>query len=144
MPTVGESFHGNFIGLKGENCTFLKIRGVQILEDYEGNNLISAIKNINTKSSEGSLVTILTQRVDALEKHIKFLTDQVTKLSETKSIKGDKGDTGESGSTGPQGPRGKNCEKLQDLTDVDINGIDDGSVPSWSSEKKKFVMVSIE
>jgi hypothetical protein len=40
---------------------------------------------------------------------------------------------------GPRGPRGK-VEKLQDVGDIDLNGLADGAVLEWSASRKLWII----
>ncbi len=55
--------------------------------------------------------------------------------------KGDDGEQGEAGPQGPQGPKGKDGAKtFSALTDVNLDGLDDGAIPMWSAKEKKWIM----
>jgi hypothetical protein len=148
MPINGES-SGSFMGIKGENCTFMKIRGVKILEDENGVDILKLIrtgKTSNAASSEvEATISNLLHRIDAVEKYLQNMPPPVASgVPGPKGPKGDKGDEGIQGEMGPQGARGApGAKKLSELTDVNLDGLDDGAILVWSAKEKKFV-VSLE
>jgi hypothetical protein len=126
--------------IKGEHCTLTYIRGVKILEDYEGNDLMKMIKKGN-KNSDGDVdgvIRNLMSRIDALEKIIKNMpTPGVGPAGPA----GPEGPMGETGKTGAQGPRGKDGAKatMADLLDVCMDGLDDGDVLMYNANKKQWI-----
>lgn len=144
MPISGEET-GNFMGLKGENCTLLKVRGVKILEDEHGVDLLKIIRKGGSNASSDVEVTIsnLLNRIDAVEKYLQNMPAP-SAAAAIPGPKGPKGDDGEPGEMGPQGPRGASgAKKMAELTDVNLDGLDDGAILVWSAKEKKFV-VSLE
>jgi len=147
MPVTGEG-SGNFLGIKGENCTFLKIRGVKILEDEYGVDLLKVIRRGGASSSSSDVEAALSNvllRLDAIEKYLQNMPPPVAPVaSGVAGPRGPKGDDGEPGEPGAQGPRGAaGAKKLSELTDVNLDGLDDGAILVWSAKEKKFV-VSLE
>jgi hypothetical protein len=147
MPGTGDNPNGNFIGLKGENCTLLKIRGVKILEDDQGQDLLKLLRkgaHAGGSSELEAVVTNLLQRIDTIEKYLQTLPPPSAGVKGPKGDKGEPGESGEPGPQGPQGPKGKDGAKtLAALTDVNLDGLDDGAILQWSSKDKKWV-VSLE
>ena len=143
MPVTGTNPNGNFQGCKIENGTILKLRGLKVLEDDQGTDLLKLLrKGGGGGSSElEAVVTNLLQRINVIEEYLQKLPPPSTG---TKGPKGDKGDDGEPGEPGPQGARGKDGAKtLSALTDVNLDGLTDGAVLTWSAKDKKWV-VSVE
>lgn len=145
MPNAGSNPNGNFIGLKGENCTLLKIRGVKILEDDQGNDIIKMMrKEINSTGSSSELevvVTNLLQRLDTVEKYLKTLGKGERGERGEKGEQGEQGEPGEKGEQGIQGAKGKDGAKtLSALTDVNLDGLEDGATLVYSAKQKKFVV----
>ena len=148
MPVTGTSGPGNFQGLKGENCTLLKIRGVKVLEDENGVDLLKLLrKGGGGGSSSSELETVMTnllQRIDTIEKYLQTLPPPSAGSKGPKGDKGEQGEQGEPGEQGPQGAKGKDGAKtLAALGDVNLDGLDDGAVLTWSAKDKKWV-VSLE
>ncbi len=148
MPVTGTNPNGNFQGLKAENATVINLRGVKVFEDDKGQDLFKLIRKGGSGNSS-EFETILSNvmaRLDTVEKFLQNLpptTVSQAPVSSVKGPKGDKGDKGEDGESvvGPQGPRGKNgVSKFSELLDVNMDGLDDGAVPMWSSKDKKWVM----
>jgi hypothetical protein len=140
---------GNFLGLKGENCTLIKIRGVEELRDKNGNDLLKLIKEAGSGSGSGdSLSSELTETLAALSVRLESVENYLRDTPMTagkKGTKGEKGEIGPEGSAGRdglQGARGK-VEKIQDILDVNLDGLEDGGILVWSADKKKWV-VSLE
>lgn len=137
MPVTGTNPNGNFQGLKGENCTLLKIRGIKVLEDDQGHDLLKMLrKGGGSGSSElETVVSNLLQRIDAVEKYLQNMP------APSKGIPGPQGEQGEMGPVGPAGPKGKDGAKtLSALTDVNLDGLTDGAVLTWSAKDKKWVV----
>ena len=151
MPpaVTGTSSPGNFQALKGENCTLLKVRGIKILEDEHGVDLLKLLRRSAgaTGSSElEAVVSTLIQRLDVVEKYLQTLSSAPPAASGVKGPKGDTGPPGADGADGPpgiQGPRGKGASKVSEVGDVNLDGLDDGAVLVWSAKEKKWV-VSLE
>ncbi len=144
MPVTGTNPNGNFQGCKIENGTILKLRGLRVLEDDQGNDLLKLLRKGGGGSGSSELeaaVTNLLQRIDTVEKYLQALPPPSTGV---KGLQGLKGEDGPAGETGPQGPRGKDGAKsMAELKDVNLDGLDDGAVLVWSAKEKKWV-VSIE
>lgn len=143
---------GNFIGLKGENCHLMAIRGVKVLEDDNGVDVLKLIKMSLSKNSNMDVDTVLTAliaRVDSLEKYIKNMAVQSGPAGPAgprgeKGEKGEKGEQGDQGDKGDQGPRGKDgARTLGELKDVCLDGLDNNSILTYS-EKDKMWIVSNE
>jgi hypothetical protein len=139
MPQVGSNPNGNFVGLKGENCTLLKIRGVKSLYDENNVDILELIKKNSSKSTSNldSLVSDLVKRIESLELQLKNMP---------KAVQGAVGPVGPPGESivGPQGPRGvAGASSLRELKDVNLDGLDEGAVLTWSAKDKKWV-VSLE
>jgi len=140
------------MAIQGENCTFLKIRGIQVLEDEYGTDLLKVLRSGSGggRSTElEAMVQNLLLRVDAVEKYLQTLPPPTaaTGVAGPKGPKGDAGEPGEQGERGPQGPRGKNGAKtLAELEDVDISSAledsekYDGALLVWSDAEKKLVL----
>lgn len=143
----GTNPNGNFQALKGENCTLLKIRGVKILEDDQGRDLLKILRSGGGGADSSEITAALTnvlQRIDTIEKYLQTMPPPSAGVKGPKGDKGDKGEDGEPGEPGPQGPRGKDGAKtLSALTDVNLDGLEDGAVLVWSAKDKKWV-VSLE
>lgn len=140
MPVSGTNPNSNFQALKAENCTIQKLRGIQILEDDKGNDLLKLIRKGGNGSSSDvdSVISNIIQRIDNIEKFLQNMPPP------QKGPKGDQGEPGEMGPVGPQGPKGKSgASKVAELTDVNLDGLDDGAMLVWSSKDKKWV-VSLE
>lgn len=142
MPVSGTCSNNNFQSLKAENATVLYLRGVKIFEDEYGNDLFKTLrKGTSGGSSElESVLATLLKRVETIEG---FLQNLPPPGKGPKGDKGEPGEPGETGPQGPQGPRGKGATNLVDLSDVNIDGLDDGAVLMWSLKQKKWV-VSLE
>jgi hypothetical protein len=146
MPVTGTNPNGNFQGCKIENGTILKLRGLKVLEDDQGNDLLKLLrKGGGSGSSElEAVVTNLLQRIDTIEKYLQTMPPPSAAVKGTKGEQGEQGEPGEPGPQGPQGPKGKDGAKtLSALTDVNLDGLDDGAVLVWSAKDKKWV-VSLE
>ena len=140
MPISGDNPNGNFVGLKAENCTIIKLRGLKVLEDDQGQDLLKLLrKGGGSGSSElETVVSNLLQRIDTIEK---YLQNMPAPSAGVKGPKGDQGNEGEPGPVGPAGPKGKDGAKtLAALTDVNLDGLDDGAVLAWSAKEKKWVV----
>jgi len=150
MPVTGTNPNGNFQGCKIENGTILKLRGLKVLEDDQGTDLLKLLRKGGSSGSselEG-VVTNLLQRIDTIEKYLQTLPPPSTAAAKgqkgEKGEKGENGEDGEPGPAGPQGAKGKDGTKtLSALTDVNLDGLDDGAVLTWSAKDKKWV-VSLE
>lgn len=146
-PSVtGTSFPGNFQALKGENCTLIKIRGVKVLEDDQGRDLLKLLRSGGSGADSSEITVALTnlmQRIDVIEKYLQSMPAP-TGVKGPKGDKGDKGDDGEPGEPGiqgPAGPKGKDGAKtLAALTDVNLDGLEDGASLIWSAKDKKWVV----
>lgn len=143
MPASGTSLGGNFRGLKAEDCSIINLRGLRVLEDEKGQDLLKLLRKGGSGSSElEGVVNTLLQRIDTIEKYLQTLPPPVAAagVKGEKGEKGDQGEPGEKGDTGPQGARGKGVSKLSEMTDVNLDGLDDGAVLAWSSKDKKWVV----
>jgi hypothetical protein len=131
--------------LKGENCTLSYIRGVKVLEDSDGVDLLKLIKKGLSKNPDvdvESSITKLLLRMDALEKFVKNIP--LCGVAGPMGVAGPAGEDGAQGIPGAQGPRGKDGAKtLSALTDVCLDGLDDNAGLIYSEKDKKW-MVSIE
>jgi hypothetical protein len=146
MPAAGDCRNGNFIGLKGENATLLKIRGVKVLEDEYGVDLLKALRKGASAGSSELDVTVATllQRIDTIEKYLQTMPPPSAGVKGPKGDKGEDGEAGEPGIAGPQGAKGKDgARSISEMKDVNLDGLDDGAILVWSSKDKKFV-VSLE
>lgn len=146
MPTAGES-SARFIGVVGENCTFLKIKGVKELLDHEGNDLLKQIR------SGGNVVVKdngLETKIADLSRQVDDLIRQVRDLSSRSGVAGpvgkdgEKGEKGDKGDDGFQGPRGKSIEKLKEIKDVNLDGLEEGAVLTWSAKNNQWVVNVLE
>ncbi len=147
MPVTGTNPNGNFQGCKIENGTILKLRGLRVLEDDQGNDLLKLLRKGGGGSGSSELevvVTNLLQRIDTIEKYLQTMPPPSTGVKGPKGDAGEPGESGEPGPQGPQGPKGKDGAKsLSALIDVNLDGLDDGAVLVWSGKDKKWV-VSLE
>jgi hypothetical protein len=146
-PSItGTNPNGNFQGLKGENCTLLKIRGVRVLEDDQGRDLLKILRGGGGADSSEITVALtnLVQRITTIENYLQTMPAPSAGVKGPKGDKGDKGDDGEPGEPGPQGPagpKGKDGAKtLSALTDVNLDGLEDGASLIWSAKDKKWVV----
>ncbi len=123
---------GYFVAVQAESVTTTALRGLKVLEDENGVDMIKLMRKTISKTGDSDVETTikaLTARIDSLEKYIKNMPA------------GKEGPQGEPGPPGPQGPRGKDGVKtLAELTDVCMDGRDDGSILMFSSDKNKWVM----
>ena len=146
MPVTGTNPNGNFQGCKIENGTILKLRGLKVLEDDQGIDLLKLLRKGGgggVSSEFESVVTNLLQRIDTIEKYLQNLPPP-TGSKGPKGDAGEQGEQGEPGPVGPQGAKGKDGVKtLAALADVNLDGLDDGAVLVWSAKDKKWV-VSLE
>jgi hypothetical protein len=147
MPTAGDNATtGNFIGLKAENCSIIKLRGLKVLEDDQGHDLLKILRKGGAGGSSELevVVTNLLQRIDTVEKYLQNMPPPTG----AKGAKGDQGDQGDQGEPGPQGsagPRGKDGAKtLAALADVNLDGLDEGGMLAWSKKDKKWVVKFLE
>jgi len=165
MPINGEQC-ASFIGIKGENCSFLNISGVRSLRDDKGNDLLSMIKGgsgVGSFSSSSSDVNTsnIMGRLDAIEKFLQNMPIQqssqilpavkddslekklMARITALEKIIQDF-PVPEAGPPGPQGPRGTpGAKSIQEMTDVNLDGLDDNAILIWSAKQKKWV-ISIE
>jgi hypothetical protein len=137
MPINGEK-SGDFLGIKGENCNFIRVKGLRVLEDEFGNDLLKIIRGgISSGGASSEIKTSISNillRLEAMEKFLQNMPNTATNAT-PEVIQGP---------PGIQGPRGApGAKKLSELTDVNLDGLDDGAILVWSSKDKKFV-VSLE
>jgi hypothetical protein len=132
---------GGYKALRGENCTLTNIRGIKVLEDEHGVDLIKLIKkavNKNSDSDTDSSILNIMSRLESLEKYVKNMPLGVAGPAGPRGEKGEKGEDGE-GTKGDQGPRGKDGAKmLSELKDVCLDGLDDGMILVYSEKDKKW------
>lgn len=130
---------GCFVALRGENCNLTNVEGLKTLKTATGIDLVSIGSRLEHALAESQM-------------QIKDLTERLAKLEgEGVGKEGGKGEdgidgrdglqggVGPSGAQGPRGPRGK-VEKLQDVGDIDLDGLADGAVLEWNASKKKWVI----
>lgn len=161
MPSCGE-LPGNFKALKGENCTLLKVRGVQVLEDEYGHDLLKILRTGGgggASSEVQAMLQNLLLRVDAIEKFLQTLPPPQAAAAVAAGTPGPRGPKGDSGPEGPEGqqgergpigPRGKDgkngAKTLAELEDVDLSPAEedpekyDGALLVWSAAEKKVVL----
>ena len=156
MPINGEQC-ASFLGIKGENCSFLNIRGVKVLRDEFGNDLLSIIRTgISGQSNSNSSVNNMLGRLDSIEKFLQDMPVQapvsqdlekklMAKISALeKTIQELSIEAGTPGPPGIQGAKGASGAKtMQALEDVNLDGLDDGAMMVWSSKQKKWI-ISLE
>jgi hypothetical protein len=135
---------GNFIALKGETCTLQKIRGVKVLEDEHGVDILKMVKKVMSKNSnvdlDLSIINMLT-RLDQLEKFVKNMPVSGSGTPGAPGPRGPAGEDGPTGEQGVQGPRGKDgARTIGELKDVCLDGLDDGMVLMYSEKDKKWVV----
>ncbi len=148
MPVTGTNPNGNFQGCKIENGTILKLRGLKVLEDEHGIDLLKLLRKGATGGSSEleAIVTNLLSRISVVETYLQNMPPPAAAVSGSgkagpKGDQGDQGEQGEQGERGLQGPKGKDgAKKLADLTDVDLDGLEDGATLIWSAKDKKFVV----
>lgn len=136
------SLSGGHKALRGENCNLTNIRGIKILEDEHGVDLVKLIKKAVNKSSDSdtdSSILNIMSRLESLEKYVK----NMPVASGVPGPKGERGERGEDGAEGPkgdQGPRGKDGSKmLSEMKDVCLDGLDDGMILVYSEKDKKWM-----
>jgi len=143
MPVTGESQSGNFMRLKGEICALSDIRGVRALIDDRNVDIIQVIRNGGLNGASSTQITELSYRLTAIET---YLANLPPPQAASAAVVGQRGPPGESieGPAGIQGPRGApGAKTFRELTDVNLDGLDDGGIMVWSAKDKKWV-VSLE
>jgi hypothetical protein len=120
----------SYLALRGENCNLTNIDGVERLKTVNGIDLVTVGARL-----EHSLSTLEIQMSKIIER-MNILEARGPGLQ---GPRGTPGATGATGLQGPKGIRGK-VEKLQDVVDVDLNGLEDGSLLEWNASKKKWVV----
>lgn len=155
MSSLGSNLNNQFEALSVENCTAINIRGLSVLEDSKGRNLLELIGNGSGSSEKCQIVSDLVKKIEKLETEVsklKLMTSSEKSFEKgekgdqgprgERGEKGEKGEDGERGPKGDQGPRGKGgVSVLSELGDVCLDGLDEGGLLSWSAEKKKWVVV---
>lgn len=106
---------GSFLALRGENCNFTQISGVRTLQTENGTDLIAIANKLD------SLLTNFENRLKNIEQKLMML--------ETRPVA-----TGKGGKTA----------KLEDVGDVDLTGLIDGGILTWSSSSKKWVVAATD
>ena len=130
---------GSFVALRGENCNLTNVGGVKSLVTEGGIDLVSIGSRLEHALATAEMqITELTARLAKLE------ADGVGKPGADgepgiDGRDGLAGPAGPKGVAGPRGPRGK-VEMLQDVGDIDLNGLADGAVLEWSADRKKWVV----
>lgn len=164
---------GSFMGLRGENCSFTFIDGVERLSTRKGVDLVHIAEGLHSQLAKfKELFDDLSDRMDRLEsfgvtkstnpvdssrgassdevEELEQLVEQLKLRIETleklpKAKNGRDGRDGTNGEDGRDGRPGKDAKEfnLGDLKDVDTTGIVDRALLEWSEAKKCFV-VSVE
>lgn len=121
---------GQFKALRGEYCNLTTIDGVKKLLTSDGVDLVTiggeTIKYLKR----------LQEKILELEGKIETLT------AGTQGPQGPPGAEGPQGPPGPRGPRSK-VEKMSEIGDVDLTGLDNGSILEYSAERKMWVVTNV-
>ena len=146
---------GSFVALRGEKCNFTTIGGVKSLTSHDGTDIMKIAETVGNELTV--LRTTVAELVGAnkiLQEEIEILKGQTASLDPTtlETLRGEVGPDGADGRDGLQGPPGPkgargpkgSVEQLRDVKDVDLNGLADKAVLSWSASKKKWIPVVYE
>lgn len=100
---------------------------------------LRGVSYINTKEFE------LVEKVKQLEEKLDKLLLSGVKVSDSESVgtEGPAGPTGPPGPTGPRGPKGTSSS-ISELTDINLSGLEDGSVLVWNANDKKWTPAKLE
>ena len=130
---------GSFVALRGENCNLTNVGGVKTLVTDGGIDLV----NIGSRLEHALATAEL--RIDELTERLANLEAEGVGKPGRDGVDGEPGrdglagPPGPKGAPGPRGPRGK-VEKLQDVGDIDLNGLADGAVLEWNAARKTWVV----
>ncbi len=137
---------GSFKNLSTKTLSVSKVYGVEQMFNKEGKDILSSFTGAakETKEKDDTLLKTLLLRLDKLEQLVANIKP---------AEKGEKGDTGpegpagidgRNGISGAQGPAGKRgtVEKMQDIGDVNLDGLKDGSILQFSGGK--WICVELE
>lgn len=124
--------------LKGEKCNLTEIHGVSVLKSKSGVDLINISEGLHLQLVQFTkILGELSERISALESRrtadtsaeVRDLRERLNKL-ELEERQGPEGPAGRDGAQGPRGERGPKgfVEKLSDIKDVNIDGIEDGCI----------------
>ena len=103
---------------------------------------LRGVSYINTKEFE------LVEKVKQLEEKLDKLLLSGVKVSDSESVSveappGPAGPAGPAGPTGPRGPKGSSST-LAELNDINLSGLEDGSVLVWNANDKKWTPAKLE
>ena len=103
---------------------------------------LRGVSYINTKEFE------LVEKVKQLEEKLDKLLLSGVKVSDSESVSveappGPAGPAGPAGPTGPRGPKGTSSS-ISELTDINLSGLEDGSVLVWNANDKKWTPAKLE
>lgn len=145
--------------IRGEFCNFTDIRGVKSLKSNTGVDIINVAEGLHDQLVKfTNLVSEFSERISTLENKVnsgntKVPNDIAERLSAIErsiadgSLRGPEGPPGVDGRDGLRGPAGERgprgvVEKLQDIKDVDLNGVSEGSILVY--RKNKWVTEVLE
>ena len=135
--------------IRGEMANLTNIAGVKSLKTKGGLEIVALAENFNTNLTKMSeIIADLSARVKAME----TAPSGVGPAGPAgppgppgrDGTDGIDGRDGLQGAPGPRGPRGK-VERLGDISDVDLNGVQDGCIlvfrdKKWVLEQQKMMM----
>ena len=103
---------------------------------------LRGVSYINTKEFE------LVEKIKQLEEKLDKLLLSGVKVSDSESVSaegpvGPPGPAGPPGATGPRGPKG-GSSTLAELSDINLSGLEDGSVLVWNANDKKWNPAKLE
>ena len=138
----------NYSNLRGQNCNLTRIVGVESLLTKSGIDLIKGIDGLDKVSQYIDTIEALTRRIDHLEMLVKTLQNQTPVAPvvqqapvvqsapvNTQAIVKQVLDNIDLESL--RGPRGfKGSSQLNDLTDVNVDNLEDGAMLVWKFDKK--------
>ena len=107
------------------NSTITNLYGLQKLVTSDGTDIIKLVKDIK-KLAEDLKSAQATQSAPKLD--MAEIRKMIEELVDTEDFRGPSGPVGPAG---PAGPKGRSIDKLQDLKDVNCDGLTDGCVPVY-------------
>ena len=129
--------------LKGQICNFTEVYGVKVLKTKGGVDLVTIAEGLHEQLAKFSeILNDLVERVEKIEVEGSPATSGGVGEQGPPGppgvgrdgIDGADGRDGLQGPAGPRGPRGKAGE-LRDLSDVDLNGVSEGSILVYRNKK---------
>ena len=117
---------GSFLALRGENCNFTNVGGLKSLCTENGLDLVTLVTTFENRCK------VLEHKISELEKN--------SKAAGTGPA-GSAGPAGPRGDSGAKGPKGK-TDKLEEIGDVDLTGLMDGSLLEWNADSKKWTVAA--